>query len=89
MRPVFSYVPGQLQLTGSPLLDVLTIRYWRLFFAFAALQILRGGLARVQQVPGGQPGGERAQPDVAGPEEPGEEAFPSCHWLGWTWGVLL
>ena len=35
MRLVFSYVPGQLQLTGSPLLDVLRIRYWLLFFAFS------------------------------------------------------
>ena len=79
-----SYVPGQLQLSGSPLLDVLTIRYCILSCAVdRALQILRGRPARVQQEPGGQPGRQRAQADVAGAEQPGEESFASfehaCH----------
>ena len=47
-----SYVPGQLQLSGSPLLDVLTIRYCRLARAVIAhwrsWAVARLGFSRYQ-----------------------------------------
>ncbi len=55
-RFVFSYVPGQLQFTGSPLLDVLRIKYWLLFCAFnmqvRSCAVARRGFSRNQ---GGSP----------------------------------